>query len=276
MAIAASAVVIVALVVLVIVKVTGGTSTPSSARTPVSGANLGVLQAVPVSTLVAAAGAAPGGSINAPTDLPPTVPPLTNGAKPAILYIGAEFCPFCAAERWPIVMALSKFGTFQNLTSTTSSSTDTNPNTPTFSFYGSGYTSAYLTFTAVELEDRNGKPLQTPTAAQSALVATYDAPPYTKGARGSIPFVDLGGKFLISGTEYDGSALSGMSFNSAVSYLTSANNSTSRAAEAVTGHLVGTICALTHNQPAQVCSAVPASLKTGQASAANQGASTGG
>jgi hypothetical protein len=32
-----------------------------------------------------------------------------------MLYIGAEYCPYCAAERWPLVMALSKFGTFSNL-----------------------------------------------------------------------------------------------------------------------------------------------------------------
>ena len=26
---------------------------------------------------------------------------LTNGNKPEVLYIGADYCPFCAAERWP-------------------------------------------------------------------------------------------------------------------------------------------------------------------------------
>ena len=60
--------------------------------------------------------------------------------------MGAEYCPYCAAERWALVMALSKFGTFTDLQGTTSSATDTNPSTPTFSFYGSTYTSKYLSF----------------------------------------------------------------------------------------------------------------------------------
>jgi hypothetical protein len=27
-------------------------------------------------------------------------PALTAGGKPEVLYIGGEYCPFCAAERW--------------------------------------------------------------------------------------------------------------------------------------------------------------------------------
>ena len=36
---------------------------------------------------------------------------LTEAGLPEMLYMGAEYCPFCAAERWAMVMALSKFGT---------------------------------------------------------------------------------------------------------------------------------------------------------------------
>lgn len=278
LAIIGSAVAVVVIAVLVIVGVTSGSGSGSgsSQLTPVSAAQLAQVTSVPTSTLAAAAGAAPAGTISPPTNLPSTTPALTSASKPEIVYMGAEYCPYCAAERWPLVMALSKFGTFHNLSSTKSSSTDVNPNTPTFSFYGSSFTSPYLTFTPVELENRLGKPLQKPTAAQNQLINTYDAPPYTQGSGGSIPFVDMGGKFLISGTEYDGSALSNKSFTSAVGYMTSASNPTSRAAEAVAGHLIGTICSLTNDQPASVCSTVPASLKTGQAAAANQGSSSGG
>src|SRR5256885_14415418 len=37
-----------------------------------------------------------------------------NG-KPEGFYYGAEFCPYCAAQRWPLVIALSRFGTFAGL-----------------------------------------------------------------------------------------------------------------------------------------------------------------
>src|SRR5205823_15010475 len=42
--------------------------------------------------------------------------------KPEVLYIGAEYCPFCAAERWSLVYALARFGTFKGLLLSTSSS----------------------------------------------------------------------------------------------------------------------------------------------------------
>ena len=70
--------------------------------------------------------------------------------KPELLYIGAEYCPFCAAQRWAMVAALSRFGTFSNLSLTHSASADVYPDTPTFSFYQSTYSSKYLTFTSVE------------------------------------------------------------------------------------------------------------------------------
>ncbi len=279
LAVAASALVVVVVAVLIIVKVATGSSggqSASSIRTPVSTADLAQLEAIPLSTLVAAAQSASSSSVNPPANLPATVPSLTVGGKPEIFYAGAEYCPYCAAERWPLVMALSKFGTFQNLVSTKSSGTDANPNTPTFSFLGATYTSPYITFIPVELQDRTGAPLQTPTAAQTRLLNTYDASPYTSGANGTIPFVDLGGRYLVSGEEYDASSISNMSFAKAIGSMTSAANPASRAAEGVAGHLVGVICSLTHDQPASVCSAVPAALKTGQAGSSNQGSSSGG
>src|SRR6266852_5220447 len=46
-----------------------------------------------------------------------------NG-KPEIFYFGAEFCPYCAAQRWSLVIALSHFGTFSKLPETYSSNLD--------------------------------------------------------------------------------------------------------------------------------------------------------
>jgi hypothetical protein len=276
MAIGASAVVVIVIAVLVVVKVTGGSSTASTVRTPVSDADLAQMSGVPISSMVAATSASHIGTVSPPTNLPASTPPLTSGGKPEILYMGAEYCPYCAAERWPLVMALSKFGTFSNLTSTKSSSTDVNPNTPTFSFFGSTYASPYIVFSPVELYDRAGNKLQTPTAEQQNLINTYDAPPYVNSQAGSIPFIDLGGRYVVSGTQYDGSALSNMSFDTAIGYMTSGTTATSQAGKAAAAHLVGVICSLTHDQPASVCSAVPASLKTGVAGSGNQGSSTGG
>ena len=42
-------------------------------------------------------------------------PPLVRGAKPEVLFVGLESCRFCAVERWGLVVALSRFGTFSHL-----------------------------------------------------------------------------------------------------------------------------------------------------------------
>src|SRR5215831_9668816 len=63
---------------------------------------------VPASTLNSVGlGTVPSGAISAISDKP-----LTSNGKPEMLYIGAEFCPYCAAERWAMAVALSRFGTF--------------------------------------------------------------------------------------------------------------------------------------------------------------------
>jgi hypothetical protein len=274
LAIAASALVVIVVAVLVIVKATGGSSSGGENRTAATPAALTEVTSVPVSAMVQAAGKVSSGTINPPTALPANVPPLTSGGHPLVLYVGAEYCPYCAAERWAMVMALSKFGTFQNLGQTTSSSTDVNADTPTFSFYGATYSSPYITAELVEQQTRTGATLQKPTAAQEQVLTTYDKPPYvTQAQANGIPFIDLGGKFVVSGTEYDGSAIAGKTMLAAAVTLTSGTNSTSQAALAVAGHLVGTICALTHDQPSSVCSQVPASLKQGTTTSGNQGSS---
>ena len=85
-------------------------------------------------------------------------PPLTSGGLPRFVYVGAEYCPYCAVMRWSLVTALSRFGTFSKLEATTSSA-DYAP-IPTFSFVGSTYTSKYVVFTPYEIADRTGAALQ--------------------------------------------------------------------------------------------------------------------
>ncbi|HSR26568.1 MAG TPA: DUF929 family protein, partial [Candidatus Eisenbacteria bacterium] len=41
--------------------------------------------------------------------------------RPEVLYVGAEYCPYCAAERWPLIVALSRFGTFSGVRAAASS-----------------------------------------------------------------------------------------------------------------------------------------------------------
>ena len=131
--------------------------------------------------------------------------PLTSGGLPRMVYVGAEYCPFCAMARWSMVAALSRFGTFADLKMTASASTD--GNIPTFSFLRSTYTSPYLVFTPYESLDRNQNPLQTVPNDVNALYTKYDgneqtdvgAAPFNTPTGVGIPFLDFGNASVSSG-----------------------------------------------------------------------------
>ncbi|MDQ2725348.1 MAG: DUF929 family protein [Actinomycetota bacterium] len=274
----ASVAVVAVVVALVVIKVVSGNGSSKSTAAP--GAVVSQVTAVPVSALVAAAGSAGSGAISPPISY--QGPPVPPGAKPSILYVGADYCPYCAAERWPMVMALAQFGSFSGLGATTSSSSDANPNTPTFSFHGASYTSPFLNFTGVEQQNRTGGTLDKLTPAQTALVQKYDAAPYVSAqSAGTIPFVMFGSKFLVSGASYDSSALANLSMTRAAQILSGTADasaaSTSKLAavsinaKAAAAHIVGAICSLTNNQPAKVCGQVPDNLKTGGGGSSGKG-----
>ena len=169
------------------------------------------------------------------------------GGKPEVLYIGAEYCPYCAAERWPMVIALSRFGTFSGLTLTTSSSTDVYPNTVTLTFRNATYTSQYIEFVSVETTDRDQKPLQSPTADQQNLVKKYDS-------AGSIPFVDLANKYAFDGAMYKPDVISGTSWLTVAESLKSTDSAQAKAILGSANLITAAICKSIQDQPVSVCS----------------------
>jgi Domain of unknown function (DUF929) len=186
----------------------------------------------------------------------PGQPALTSAGKPEIVYIGAEYCPYCAAERWAMAVALSRFGTFSGLGLTHSDTADVYPNTKTLTFYKSSYTSNYLVFSPVEQTDPNKKPLQQTTPQQNALVAKYDAPPYVaSSSQGAIPFIDYGNKYLVSGASFSPQVLAGKSWAQISSALANPKDPIAKAVDGTANVLTATMCKLTNNQPANVCTA---------------------
>jgi hypothetical protein len=168
--------------------------------------------------------------------------------KPEVFYLGAEYCPFCAAERWSMIIALSRFGTFSGLQTTTSSSTDIYPNTPTFTFRSATFASQYIDFQSVETTDRNQNTLQTPTADQQALVTAYDT-------SGSIPFVDFGNRYAFAGAMYVPDVLSGMTWQQVADSLLQPGSNQATAIVGSANVITAGVCQLTGQQPAAVCSA---------------------
>jgi hypothetical protein len=167
-------------------------------------------------------------------------PALTTGGKPELLYMGAEYCPYCAGERWALIVALSRFGSFSGVQPITSSE----GNLPTFTFHGATYTSSYLVFRPVETADRNGNPLDKPTAAESALESRYAS---------GIPFVDFNNGMVFEGATYDVTALQGLNWQQVVNALQTSSSAPAQGILGSANLITAGICQMTGQQPGSVC-----------------------
>jgi hypothetical protein len=250
---AAGVVLVLAAMLAARLLTSGGAST--TAEGPVPPEVMADLSSVPASTFAAVG---QGGVQTLPTPVRGAVLRGSSGL-PLVTYMGAEYCPFCAAERWPLIVALSRFGTFSGLRLSHSAGDDVYPNTPTFSFYGATYTSPYVEFSGVELQTnvRSGgsyTSLQTPTPAQDSLLRTYDAPPYVPaGSAGAIPFLDIANQYLVNGASYDSGLLRGLSQAQIAAMLPDGTSSQARAIIGTANILTAAVCSATGDSPADVC-----------------------
>lgn len=184
----------------------------------------------------------------------------TTAGKPLVLYMGAEFCPYCAAQRWSLIEALSRFGTFTNLGQTQSSSTDTDPNTATLSFHGATYSSKYLTFQGVELYSNQPAgqgytTLDTPTADQSKLLSS--------DGNNAFPFIDFGDQAEVTSVMVDPAILAGMTHQQIADAMSDPSNKVAKAFGGSANAFTTIICNLTGGQPATVCGSSAAQAYAG-------------
>ncbi len=257
--------VIIIIVVLVIVKATSSSSNSNAAFTPVTPAAASVVK--DVTSIPASVYDKVGTNIpSAATPNRPIVlsnqPALTlNGHTPAMFYYGAEYCPYCAGERWAMTAALSRFGTWSNLDVTASSHTDVAPATNTFSYRNATFTSPYLTFVSVEqyttIPSSSGyTKLQNPNKAEQAVISKYSSPTYIPGATAGqigFPFIDIGNVALISGGTFSPQMLAGLSHSDIASNLNDPTNSVTQSIVGTANYISATICASTKQQPSTVC-----------------------
>ena len=179
-------------------------------------------------------------------------PELTLDGKPEVLYMGGEYCPYCAAERWAVAAALGRFGVLSGTKFIHSSPTDVYPSTPTMSFYKSSYASKYVAFVPVEWYSEKPDPatptgyayLQRPTTEQSALFNRYSG--------GGFPFVDIGNRYVVSGVQYLPSALANMTWAQVVAAMRDPSSPVARDIDGAANMITAAICKLTHDQPVGV------------------------
>lgn len=241
------ALVVVVVAVFVVVKVTGGGGDEAAPGVLASGAApAAVVQDV---TTVPAADfdtVGAGSDVTGPTPIADGTA-LTGDGKPKVLYVGGEFCPFCAAERWVVVASLARFGTFTGLSQTNSSADDVHPNTATLSFHGATYESNYLTFAGYETTDRDRKTLDTLPVDDQQV---YD----TLNPDGTIPFQDLGGKFTQSGASFDPTVLADKTHAQIAAAINDPGSDIGKAVLAASNRYTARLCELTDGQPGDVCS----------------------
>jgi hypothetical protein len=263
--------VVVIVATLVIIKVASGgpaTAGGSHAFSPVDATTFNQLTTVPATVF---------NSVGVTSSVAPVTPPIKLKGQPAltaknsagrtvpeVLYVGAEYCPYCAAQRWSTIIALSRFGTWSGLGNMASYAKDYDGNTPTFTFVRAAYKSQYVVFTGVEeytnyidATTNYYKVLQTPTQAEVKIIKKYDTPKYVTGLSSSdgnpIPFMSFGNKFIVSGASYSPDTLISLTRSDIATGLTDATSPVTDAIIASANYQTASICSLTNNQPSNVC-----------------------
>jgi hypothetical protein len=243
--IASVAAVLAVLGALVAVKLTS--ANPASSESPAPASVVRQVTTVPAAVL---ARASVGQAVTPLLAVKTAGPPLTISGKPAIVFVSEESCPFCAAERWPLAVALSHFGTWSGLGSTRSSATDVYPNTATLSFRAARYTSPDLTLRTTELTNNIGRPLQAQTALDTRLINAYDVPPYVNGAdqSGAVPFLDIANHDILAGAQYNPQVLAGLSAAQIASQLSNPNSPVAKAIDGSANVIIAAINQVLHDQ----------------------------
>jgi hypothetical protein len=259
---------LVIVIVLVVVKLTGGgtqaTSGPQWSPTPAAIA--AQVTHVPASVFDAVGINSPATQVNPPVPIsgqkPLTYPGPGGTSLPGVYYYGADYCPFCAAARWAIITALSRFGTFHNLGDMQSSSSDVYANTQTFTLSKATYTSPYFVFKPDEYLSNevdaagNYTVLHKPTPAEAALITKYDTSTYfpqtlPQGENG-FPFIDFGNKILADFI-YSPSILASLSRSEIAAGLKNAKNPITQAIITSANYLSASVCNIDGQMPASVC-----------------------
>jgi hypothetical protein len=244
LSVVATLVIVAGALAAVLVANSGGSSPASSSGSPAGGS-----VAAPSDVLTALTTVSPsiaeqvGSGLSAVSTQPISgAPHLLTAGKPTVLFVGGQFCPFCAAERWSILQALSRFGTFSGIAEIRSSEDDL----PTFDFSHATFSSKYVAFTPVESEGQQHEPLQHLSGTQEAIFEKYSH-------GGAFPFLYFNGELAQAGAGYNPEVLAGQDQQQVAAQL---NDVASPVTQSIVGEgntLTAAVCSITANQPASVC-----------------------
>jgi hypothetical protein len=171
---------------------------------------------------------------------------------PVVFFYGAEFAPYPAVERWPLIVALSRFGTFTQLGLMQSSPTTAFANLSTFTFWNVAYSSRYLILESVEryssLDPTGARylSLEVPDPRQSAAIAGY-------GGANTFALLDVANRFVLAGAGFSPAVIAGFSQSQIAGYLTSPTAPLTQAVVASANEVTAAICSVDGERPGSVC-----------------------
>jgi len=236
---AAGAAVVVAVVVVAVLVL----NKPGTSASPPSGV-LGQATSVPASVLNAIG---PGSAFSSDMISSVHATPLIDQGKPEVLFIGADFCPFCGGDQWSLIVALSRFGTFSGLRPAASATHgEPYPGTATMSFYKSTYSSKYLVFAHVDSETTDKTTLEYPTSRERALWQRFDPGTFW-------PFLDIGNAYTSVQGFYNLNVLHGKNQEQIAAALHDPKSPIARAVDGGANVVTAALCVVTRERPGSVC-----------------------
>jgi len=171
----------------------------------------------------------------------------TKSGKTLVFFLGAGFCPFCAAERWSIVEALKNFGTWQDLQEDFSAEKDEKYlNIPTFNFVNASYSSSYVEFQAIETADRHFNAMDNEGKDQYDILENYNPDQI-------IPFTLIDGQFMQAGSGYSPKLFEGLDHNRVREQILDPKSTLGSSIKNETAFLMALICSTLKNFTGEGC-----------------------
>ena len=184
-----------------------------------------------------------------------TAPASAGGSafRPVVFFYGAEFAPYAAAERWALILALSRFGTFSRLGLMQSSGTTAFADLSTYTFWEVGYSSRWVSFEAVERYSALNPTgagyltLQVPTAPQAAAIAADGA------GKTTFALVNVANRYELTGSSFTPGVLGGLTQAQVAGVLSQPASPLAQALVGAANELTATICSVDDDRPGSVC-----------------------
>jgi thiol-disulfide isomerase/thioredoxin len=156
--------------------------------------------------------------------------------KSLVYFMGAGFCPFCAAERWAIVKALERFGKWEGVVEDKSADHDEKYlNVPTFNLARAKYASDYVEFAGKETADRNFEPLQELDDKDYEILDMYNPDQM-------IPFLLVDGQYMQVGTGFSPELIQNMTHDKVKTELDNPNSQIGKAIRTEIDNITALLC----------------------------------